>query len=286
MTWKLDLYLDRDSRYRSRIWNWTHNLVSATVFFAIRERWIQIWANWNGNGCWKLFGTRYRYRFVPNIPYRYLPSVLRIRIQSDPYIIGSPGSGSGSSNLKTDHELKFFKHFLNFFQICLKFYPFFSSLLKEFLQNQKIWNKQVSFFKKFEKILLCHQKAWIRIRILKKRAGSGSGPYIKYTDPQHCLPFLLNVPILLCTDAMDTEEGAKQKNLAMAKKKFNMDPKKVLPVPVCFKPVFRIRIHVDSYWNGSPGSGSGTAIRVRIRIRIQDSQNCVQKGKKNLRFQV
>ncbi len=28
-------------------------------------------------------------------------------------------------------------------------------------------------------------------------------------------------------DAMDTEEGAKQKNLAMAKKKFNMDPKKV-----------------------------------------------------------
>jgi hypothetical protein len=26
---------------------------------------------------------------------------------------------------------------------------------------------------------------------------------------------------------MDTEEGAKQKNLAMAKKKFNMDPKKV-----------------------------------------------------------
>ena len=29
------------------------------------------------------------------------------------------------------------------------------------------------------------------------------------------------------SDAMDTEEGAKQKNLAMAKKKFNMDPKKV-----------------------------------------------------------
>ena len=27
-------------------------------------------------------------------------------------------------------------------------------------------------------------------------------------------------------DAMDTEEGAKQKNLAMGKKKFNMDPKK------------------------------------------------------------
>ena len=28
-------------------------------------------------------------------------------------------------------------------------------------------------------------------------------------------------------DGMDTEEGAKQKNIAMARKKFNMDPKKV-----------------------------------------------------------
>lgn len=33
--------------------------------------------------------------------------------------------------------------------------------------------------------------------------------------------------LLLFLDGMDTEEGAKQKNLAMAKKKFNMDHKKV-----------------------------------------------------------
>jgi len=42
------------------------------------------------------------------------------------------------------------------------------------------------------------------------------------------------------------------------------------------KAVFRIRIHVDPYWNGSPGSGYA----LRIRIRIQDSQNGVQNGKK------
>ena len=33
--------------------------------------------------------------------------------------------------------------------------------------------------------------------------------------------------ILCILDGMDTEEGAKRKNMAMAKKKFNMDPKKV-----------------------------------------------------------
>jgi len=43
--------------------------------------------------------------------------------------------------------------------------------------------------------------------------------------------------------------------------------------------VFRIRIHVDPYWNGSPGSGS--VFEIRIRIRIQDSQ----KKEKNLWFQ-
>jgi len=47
------------------------------------------------------------------------------------------------------------------------------------------------------------------------------------------------------------------------------------------KSVFRIRIHVDPYWIGSPGSGSVLG----IRIRIQDCQNGVQKGT-NLRFQV
>ena len=33
--------------------------------------------------------------------------------------------------------------------------------------------------------------------------------------------------IFFYLDGMDTEEGAKQKNIAMARKKFNMDPKKV-----------------------------------------------------------
>ena len=45
--------------------------------------------------------------------------------------------GSGSSNLKTDHKLKHLVYLMNFFQICLQFFPIFSSLLKEFLHNQK-----------------------------------------------------------------------------------------------------------------------------------------------------
>ncbi len=44
-----------------------------------------------------------------------------------------------------------------------------------------------------------------------------------------------------------------------------------------------IRIHVDPYWNGSPGSGS--IMGIRIRIQIQDSQNGVKKSKRNPRFQ-
>jgi len=64
-------------------------------------------------------------------------SVLRIRIQSDPYIIGSPGSGSvyyfiiygsRSSNFKTNHKFNNLEYFMNYFQICLKLFPIFSSL--------------------------------------------------------------------------------------------------------------------------------------------------------------
>ena len=103
---------------------------------------------------------------------------IRIRIQSDPYIIGSSGSGSlyytvygsGSSNLKTGHKLKNLEYFMNFFQICLKFFPSFSFLLKEFLLDPKKYkfNWNFFFFFLFKKIFLCQLKAWIRIRILKK----------------------------------------------------------------------------------------------------------------------
>jgi hypothetical protein len=61
---------------------------------------------------------------------------IRIRIQSDPYIIGSSGSGSGSSSLKTDHKFKHLEYFMTFLKICLKSFQIFSSVLKEFLHNQ------------------------------------------------------------------------------------------------------------------------------------------------------
>ena len=52
---------------------------------------------------------------------------------------------------------------------------------------------------------------------------SHSGPVIL----KNILP-LKNIFMFICIlDGMDTEEGAKRKNMAMAKKKFNMDPKKV-----------------------------------------------------------
>ena len=53
---------------------------------------------------------------------------------------------------------------------------------------------------------------------------------ISHTGPvilKNILP-LKNIFMFICIlDGMDTEEGAKRKNMAMAKKKFNMDPKKV-----------------------------------------------------------
>jgi len=61
-------------------------------------------------------------------------TVLRIRIQSDPYDIGSPGSGSvykiriRIQQLKTDPNLKNLEYFINFFQICLKFLTFFKGI--------------------------------------------------------------------------------------------------------------------------------------------------------------
>jgi len=53
----------------------------------------------------------------------YWLSWIRIR-SSVPYII----YGSGSSNLNTDHKFRNLEYFLNFFQICLKLFPIFSSL--------------------------------------------------------------------------------------------------------------------------------------------------------------
>ena len=86
-------------------------------------------------------------------------------------------------------------------------------------------------------------------------------------------------------DAMDTEEGAKQKNLAMAKKKFNMDPKKVrlqATGTCCSRWALgtaRNRIFVSILYCNNQGFGSGwirinlsccwIRIRIRIRTRIQ-----------------
>jgi len=101
----------------------------------------------------------------------------------DPYII----YGSGSSSLKTDDKFKHLDYFITFLKSCLKSIQILSSVLKKFLHNQTKYDINWKI-KNFIKLFLCHEIAWIRIHILQK--GLDPDPYIKYTDPQHCLKYL------------------------------------------------------------------------------------------------
>jgi len=58
------------------------------------------------------------------------------------------GSRSGSSNLKVDHKLKSLEYFMNFFQICLKFFISFSFLSKEILHELKKYELNGNFLEK------------------------------------------------------------------------------------------------------------------------------------------
>jgi len=114
---------------------------------------------------------------------------IRIQVQSDPYIIGS--SGSGSNSLKTDHKFKHLEYFMTFLKICLKSFQIFSSVLKEFLHNHTKYDINWKILKKnSKKLFLCHKIAWIRIRIRILFLALDPDPdpdrYIECTYPQHC----------------------------------------------------------------------------------------------------
>jgi len=94
---------------------------------------------------------------------RYYKPVLRIRIQSDPYINGSPGFGSvyymdpypDPATWKLAIIQTFYQRFSNLCQV----FSFFSSLLKEFLYNQKKYEINMNLFlKKCEKNYFCFIK--------------------------------------------------------------------------------------------------------------------------------
>jgi len=107
----------------------------------------------------------FSYYHIGTYPVPVFESVLRIRIQSDPYINGSPGSGSvyyiririqqlknwpqiEKSWIRVFHEL-----FSNFFEVLSKFFIF----LKEFLHDlKKYYEIYRNFFEKnLETLFLC-----------------------------------------------------------------------------------------------------------------------------------
>jgi len=124
-------------------------------------------------------------------------------LDPDPDLYIIYGSGSGTNNLKTDDKFKHLEYFITFLKSCLKSVQIFTSVLNKFLHNQtkydKDWKRKKNISKK---LFLCHKIAWIRIRIrswiriririrkLQKGLDPDPDPYIKFTDPQHCLRML------------------------------------------------------------------------------------------------
>jgi hypothetical protein len=59
-------------------------------------------------------------KIVKHVPLKISVLRIRIQIQSDPYIIGSSESGSGTSSLKTDHKYKNLEYIMTFLKIWMK----------------------------------------------------------------------------------------------------------------------------------------------------------------------